>query len=820
MTKKRKSLFLSLLLLATTYVASATNEKMLFDFGWKFSKGECAGAEAPEFNDKKWERVDLPHDWSIEGPFSQENPAFSRGGWLPTGKCAYRKSFVVDEMDRDQRFEIYFDGAYRNSEVYINGEFLGMRPMGYIAFHYDLTPYIKFGEENIITVKLDNSSQPGSRWYTGTGIYRHTYLIKTPKLYIPIWGNYIKANEVSKCKNEATITVETTVNNDSDKTTNFNFRYTILDADGDLVAQRVGEGITLKRGEATLAQAKVEVDSPKLWSTDSPYLYTIKTEILSEGKIIYSESDKSGIRTLEFNHDKGFFLNGKSVKLKGVCLHHAGGALGSAIHRRTTERQIEKLKEMGANAIRTAHNAFSEEFLDVCDSMGMLVMSETFDEWEDFKKPTVMVNGVKDNIPVDYYAKQFKEWSDRDFTDHVMRDRNHTSIIMWCIGNEIEQMHSEDGIAIGRRLTNIVHKLDYRPSTNGAHGYGWNRWPLDETVATSDIYGYNYIKEDGLEKERALQPYRMAVITEHESAQCFYPRGTYFFNKEEEKAWWDKLGYEKDGSFKWATERRDYIGTPAIKSWEDIKERDYIMGTFIWTGWDYLGEVIPFGWPARSSSFAPIDLAGFPKDGYYFYQSQWSDKPMVHLFPHWSWSGHEGEQIKITGFTNGDEVELFINGKSQGKQSNNRSGVEYQTWDVKYEPGELKAISYRNGAVVAEKIIHTAGAPAAIHTETRRTEMRKGGQDLIYVECTIIDKDGNEVPTANNMIDFSVKGAATIAGVDNGDNMCHESFKGSSHSAFNGKCLVILESTDKSGEITLTAKSTGLKSTTIVLESK
>ncbi|MFR9651181.1 MAG: sugar-binding domain-containing protein [Rikenellaceae bacterium] len=820
MTNLKQNLILSLILILAPFVASAANEKILFDYGWKFSKGECVDSERPDFKDSKWESVDLPHDWSIYGPFSQENAAFSRGAWLPAGKCAYRKSFVVDEADRGKRFEIYFDGAYRNSEVYINGEFLGMRPMGYIAFHYDLTPFIKFGEKNVITVKLDNSSQPGSRWYTGTGIYRHTYLIKTPKLYIPVWGNYIKANEVSKCKKEATIAIETTVNNDSEEAANFNLRYTILDADGDLVSQKMGASIALNNGESIVAKEAIEIVAPTLWSVENPYLYTVKTEIMSNDEVIYSESSKSGVRTLEFSHDKGFFLNGEYVKLKGVCLHHAGGALGSAIHRRTTERQLEKLKEMGCNAVRTAHNAFSTEFLDVCDSMGMLVMSETFDEWEEFKKPTVMVDGVKKNIPVDYYAKLFKEWSDRDFTDHMMRDRNHTSIIMWCIGNEIEQMHHESGVEIGRRLTNIVHKLDYRPSTNGAHGYGWNRWPLDETVATSDIYGYNYIKEAGLEKERALQPYRMAVITEHESAQCYYPRGVYFINKEDEKAWWDKLGYESDGSFKWVTQRRDYIGTPAIKSWEDIKERDYIMGTFIWTGWDYLGEVIPYGWPARSSSFAPIDLAGFPKDGFYFYQSQWSDKPMVHVFPHWNWQGHEGEKIKISGFTNGDEVELFINGKSQGKQSNNRKGVEYQTWDVTYEPGELKAVSYRNGAITAEKVIRTAGEPAAIIAESRRTEMRKGGQDLIYVECTIVDKDGNEVPTANNMIDFSVKGAATIAGVDNGDNMCHESFKGSSHSAFNGKCLVILESTKVAGKITLTIKSKGLEGKTIMLESK
>ncbi len=807
-------------LFAVCAASAAQNSQELFDYGWRFTKGEATGSEQPNFNDKKWDVVNLPHDWSIEGPFSQENPAFSRGAWLPTGKCAYRKSFYADNADRDQRFVIYFDGAYRNAEVYINGELLGMRPMGYIAFHYDMTPHIKFGAENVITVKLDNSSQPGSRWYTGTGIYRHTYLIKTPKLYIPVWGNYITAKDVTKCGKEATVAFETTVQNEQSADTNIAIRYTISDAEGNFVAEKMSDSVTLASGETMVAKSNVQVMNPTLWTLDNPHLYSVKSEVLSGEEVIFSEVERCGIRTLEYNHDSGFFLNGEHVKLKGVCLHHAGGAMGSAIHRRTTERQIEKLKEMGCNSIRTAHNAFSEEFLDVCDSMGMLVMVETFDEWELFKKPTVMVDGVKKNIPVDYYAKHFKEWADRDYTDMMLRDRNHTSIIMWCIGNEIEQMHKPDGTAIGQRLADITHSLDYRPVTNGAHGYGWNKWPLSETVATSDIYGYNYITEDGMDKERSLQPYKMAVITEHQSAQRFYPRGLYFFNKEEEMAWWEKLNYKSDGSYKWVTEKRDYMGTPAIDAWRAIKERDYIMGLYIWTGWDYLGEVIPYGWPARSSSFAPIDLAGFPKDGYYFYQSQWSDEPMVYIFPHWNWVGYEGEQITVTGFTNGDEVELFINGVSQGRRSNDLDAVEYQTWDVTYEPGELKAVSYYKGAKIAEKVINTAGEPAAIVATTRRTEMRAGGQDLIYVECSVVDKDGNEVPTANNVIEFKVSGAATVVGVDNGDNMCHEPFKASSHSAFNGKCLGILQSTMKSGAIKLEVISKGLKGTTLQLYTK
>lgn len=809
----KSTLLLGAALLFTNLLSADETSRQPFDLNWKFYQGEALGAEEPNFNDKKWENVNLPHDWSIYGDFSQDNPTFSRGGWLPTGKCAYRKSFTPSNEDSSKRFVIYFDGAYRNSEVYINGELLGMRPFGYIAFHYDMTPHIKFGEENIITVKLDNSSQPGGRWYSGTGIYRHVYMVKTEKLHIPVWGEYVVADDKK-------FTLETTIKNEQEDSAEYALRYTVIDGDGREVAIKSTPSAKIEAGDSTVVKNEIKVANPRLWDIDNPHLYTIKTELLADNEVIQTEETKSGLRKFTFNHDTGFYLNGKNIKIKGVCLHHAGGAMGSAIHRRTIERQVEKLKEMGCNSIRTAHNPFSEEFLDVCDSMGMLIMSETFDEWELIKKPTIMVDGVKSNLPIDYYAKLFKEWSDRDFTDHILRDRNHTSIYTWCIGNEIEQLHKPEGAAIAFRLAKIVHDLDFRPVSNGAHGYGWNKWPLDDATAASDIYGYNYIKEAGMDKERKLRPYTMAISTEHESAQRFYPRGLYFFNKAEEDAWWSKLNYSKAGSYDWATKRRDYIGTPAIEAWKAIKKRDYMMGVYIWTGWDYLGEVIPFGWPAHSSSFGVVDLAGFPKDGYYFYQSQWSQTPMVHVFPHWNWEGHEGEKIKISGFTNGDEVELFINGKSQGRKTNDVNGVEYQTWDVTYEPGELKAVSYRNGAVYAQKTIKTADKPAAISTYTRNKTMRVGGQDLIYVECTIVDENGNEVPTASNKLDFKVSGAATIAGVDNGDNMSLERFKANSRSAFNGKCLVILQSTQKAGDITLKISSKGLKSTTLNFESK
>lgn len=805
-------LFIAFALAACT--KTEVNTKENFDFGWKFIAEDIPGSEVREFDDAAWRVVDLPHDWSIEGSFSKKNPSFSRGGWLPTGKVTYRKSFHIPDSGKGRRYVIYFDGAYRNSEVYLNGHLLGKRPLGYIAFYYDMTPQLIYGGDNVLTVKLDNSSQPGARWYTGTGIYRHVHLISTNAIYVPVWGNYIVADNFSNEK--ADVKIETTVQNDLNKSKSLTVRHTAFAPNGSQVAS-VSKELTMQASSKKNIKLILEVPNPKIWSQKEPNRYTIKTDILEGNTLVYTEKNKTGIRTLEFDKDFGFKLNGKVTKLKGVCLHHAGGPLGAAIYRRTTERQLEKLREMGCNAIRTAHNPFSEVFYDVCDSMGFLVMNEMFDEWEKPKSPATTQNGKKVRIPVDYYAKIFKEWSDRDLTDFVLSTRNHPSVIMWSIGNEIDQMRRPEGEPIGKRLAGIVHRLDYRPVTNGVHGYGWGVWPDPGAAATSDIYGYNYIKDDGLDKERA-QLQVPTVITEHESAQSFYPRSTYLFGKAKQ-AWWDKLGYTFPDAQEWV-EKRDIRGESGMDAWKWIKERDYVMGLFIWTGWDYLGEVIPFGWPARSSSFAPIDLAGFPKDGYYFYQSQWTDKPMVHIFPHWNLKGMEGKKVTVYGFTNGDEIELFQDGKSLGKQKNDTRGVEYQSWEVEYHPGELKAVSYKNGKVFAEKIVQTAGEAAKIKVETRRTSMKANGQDLIYVECTILDKNDNEVPTANNKIEFAVEGPAKIAGVGNGNNMGLEPFKANVRSAFNGKCLAIVQSTRKAGTIQLTVKSKGLEGVDVHFESK
>ncbi|MDE5417527.1 DUF4982 domain-containing protein [Labilibaculum sp. DW002] len=815
-----QKLQISILLLIIIFLASCqanqpTNTKELFDFNWKFSKGEAIDSENPDFDDTSWQDVDLPHDYSIEGPFSKENASFSRGGWLPAGKCAYRKSFKVSKSKLDKRFVIYFDGVYRNSEVWINGHFLGKRSLGYIAFHYDLTKYINFDANNIITVIIDNSSQPGSRWYSGTGIYRHVHLITTNKLYVPVRGNYIVANDYND--ESATIKLETKVQNDSDAKKDIIIRHTAFNPDGQAV-NSIDLQETLLSKENKIINSELNIESPSLWNPSTPNLYSIKTELIEDGKTIYSETNKTGIRKLEFNAQNGFLLNGKNIKLKGVCLHHDGGPLGAAVYERTIERQLEILREMGCNAVRTAHNPFSEEFMNVCDRMGFLVMNEMFDEWEQAKSPATTQNGKKIRIPVDFYAKEFKKWADIDLKDFVLRDRNHPSVIMWSVGNEIEQMMSDEGAPIAKRLAEIVHELDYRPVTNGVYGYGWDRWPNDSAVSHSDIKGYNYIKDDGFDKERSLFPSALAIVTECESAQSFYPRSTYLYD-DAKKQWWNALQYESQEAYEW-TEKRGITGDSGMEAWRAVKKRPHVMGQFIWTGFDYLGEVIPFGWPARSSSFAPLDLCGFPKDGYYFYQSQWSDEPMVHIFPNWNLNGMEGKLVDVFAFTNGDEVELFQDGKSLGKKSNDKKGVEYQTWKVKYKAGELKAISYLNGEKVAEKTLKTAGKEKKISLSVRRTEMKSDSQDLIYVECTIFDAEGNIVPNASNKINFSIEGPATIVGVGNGNNMSHEPFQASYRKAFKGKCLVIIKSTKEKGQILFSAHSKGLESSNLQLESK
>ena len=791
------NVWLSLLL--TGVLAEARD--LAFNEGWMFSRGDIPAAIEVAFDDSNWEPVTLPHDWSIEGPFSEENPALSRGAWLPTGKGIYRKTFTVSADPLTDKVFIYFDGAYRNSVVYLNGHKLGSRPFGYIGFEYDLTEYIDFENSNTLVVTLDNSDQPGSRWYSGSGIYRDVTLKIRNKVHIPNWGLHVTTPIVEK--HRAQIAVDYKLKNEfaSSKLIQVNIS---LSKDG-VVFATLEEEHSLRSNFQLGWKRLLDVNNPKLWSPQTPELYDLQIRLTEDDTLLHEENTRVGFRELRFDEEKGFAINGVWTKIRGVCLHHDGGPLGAAVQKRTLERQLEILKEMGCNSIRTGHTPFSTEFLDLCDEMGFLVMNDVFDEWDKPKRVPVMRNGARGMAGIDYYAKHFEEWAEQDLTDFVLRDRNHPSVIMWGIGAKVLSRMKPDELEIAESLTSIVSALDDRPVMNGI---------ADDA---SSIVGELKAQLE-LDKQRAMYPGSALVVGECYSAQAFYPRGTYLFG-DAKKAWWDALGYEHNATFEWA-DRRGHISDEGIDAWRVTKGTSYVMGQFIWAGWDYLGETVPFGWPSRSSSFAPIDLAGFSKDGYYFYQSQWTEEPMVHIFPHWNHEGQEGEAVTVYAFTNGDEVELFQDGKSIGRRKNDPSKVEYQQWEVVYRPGSLKAIASQGDSEVAIKEIKTTGSPAKLELSARRKVVNANGEDLVYVECSILDAQGNVVPTANNEVIFEVNGAAKLIATGNGNPFDHTAFQSGSRNAFNGRCLAILQTTKRDGRISIEVSGEGLDGATLEVIAK
>ncbi|WP_010521472.1 glycoside hydrolase family 2 TIM barrel-domain containing protein [Aquimarina agarivorans] len=785
-----KTYFLLLLTLLFNFtqgqhVENSNSYQKKINKNWQFKQADIPTAQKKIFDDSEWQTVNLPHDWSISKTFSKNNPSFSRGAWLPAGVSYYRKKLDLFSVKKNQKVFIHFEGAYRNAEVWINGHHLGKRPYGYIPFEYEITPFISLSAENILTVKLDNSEQPGSRWYSGNGIYRNVHLIVKNKIYIPTWGVQITTPKVTT--NTADVLVQTTFKNEAKKTINATYKVALINAKNEVIVTRQ-KGILIPANAQKKESLLLNIQHPKLWSIDTPYLYTANIELLVDTKIIDSKKINTGIRNMEYSSEKGFILNGNPIKLKGVCLHHGGGSLGAATRKTTYERQLRILKDMGTNAVRTAHNPFAPEFLDACDKMGMLVMNEAFDEWEVIKEPaTFRENGEKIRIPVTFYAHLFKEWSTKDLSDFVLRDRNHPSIFMWSVGNEIDQMKDESGIKIAEHLVNTVHKYDDRPVTCGVNGYGWDAWPIDATVEKMDVPGYNYADPEDYDLEHKNFPKRKMIVTEHTAAQMSVNRGEYYPFLNREQSLQANLPIEHKDTHKFLKNRDFYrVG---MKAWLAIKERPYIMGEFIWTGWDYLGETIPYPWPARSSTFGVIDLAGFPKDGFYYYQSQWSAKPMLHLFPHWNWEGHEGEKITINAFSNAQEVELFVNGTSLGKKKNTMNSSELLAWEAIYQPGELKAVAYINGEIVTTEIINTSLKPNNVDLKITDSN------DITYVEVTIKDKNNHFVPTVQSLLNFETQNAKII-GVGNGNNKSHEPFVAYYRKAYNGKCIVILEKLD------------------------
>lgn len=809
--------------------ALAVNQRSVenIDLEWRFHLGDVDGASQPGYDDSGWRCLDLPHDWAVEGDFSQANPSGVTGGALPGGVGWYRKTFTIDAADKGKRVSVLFEGSYMNTEVFVNGRPLGVRPYGYVSFGYDITPYIKWGGENVVAVRVDNSEQPNSRWYSGCGIYRSVYLVKTAPLHIARWGTY--AYSVVTGGN-ADLNVETTVENDTEKDAGIEIGLKLLDAGGETVAA-VKYPAVAEAEKQTMSSTMLSVGNPHLWDTASPYLYRLVTDIYHSGNVIDSDTVRVGFCTIAFDAEKGFFLNGRNMKINGVCLHHDHGCLGAAFNRRAMQRQLQMMKDMGCNAIRCSHNPPSPEMLDLCDEMGLLVMDEAFDMWR--KKKTAHD-----------YARYFDEWHERDLCDFVMRDRNHPSVFMWSIGNEIleqwpdadagslsaedanlilnkgHELGSADGMSanslLALHLAGIVRGLDStRPVTAGCNEPSVNNHVLKSGAL--DVVGYNYHNGNVASVPENF-PGMPFLITESNSALA--TRGYYRMPSDTTFVWpyWDKPF--SDPSFSCSSYDNCHVpwGSTSEETFSIVSGNDFVSGQFVWTGFDYLGEPSPYGWPARSSYFGLVDLAGIPKDSYYLFQSEWSDASVLHLFPHWNWTS--GQEIDMWCYYNdADSVELVVNGKSAGfsKKTDSRRHAE---WRVRYEPGMVEAVAWKNGEAVRRKVIRTAGSPAQIRLTPDRRELFADGKDLSYVTVEILDKYGNLCPDAGNLVEFEVEGSGFIAGVDNGSQTSMERFKDNKRKAFYGKCMLVVQNNGKAGGISVRAVSDGLKAAETVITSK
>lgn len=730
----------------------------------------------------------------IEGPFESTCPGGSGAGYINAGTGWYRKEFMLPEDLKNQHVFIEFDGVYMNSDVWLNGVHLGNRPYGYSSFQYELTKHLKFGgEKNVLAVRV-NVEQPCSRWYSGAGIYRNVRLTVTNDVHIDHWGTYVTTPEISK--DAAVARVETKILNQSSSIQQATLETNIFDTSGEKIAS-IKSFQNVDAGGKYIFEQSAKIPQPKLWSIENPVLYRVESKVIINGNIVDTYYTPFGIRSFEFTTDKGFFLNGKHVAIKGVCLHHDLGSLGAAVNKRAIERQLEIMKEMGCNAIRTSHNPPAPELLDLCDSMGFLVMDEAFDEW--IRNKTLYG-----------YGRFFDEWSEKDLTDMIHRDRNHPSIILWSIGNEIPEQDNDNAYEMSKRLVDICRREDpTRPVTSACNSpeaavkSGFSK-PLD-------VIGINY-------NLPAYQSYKeKAKLIGSETASALNTRGVYNLIQDGDSIIIMKELNNQCTSYDVSAPGWGNIAESTLKA---VKDAPWVAGEFVWTGFDYIGEPTPFSWPSASSYFGIVDLCGFPKDRFYLYQSQWTDKPVVHIFPHWNWENFKGKEIPVWCYSNCESVELFLNGKSLGEKKLSDTKDLHLVWKVTYAPGILKAVAKNNGKIVGTDEIQTAGYPAKIILTPDRNEISADGTDLSYVRVEIVDNEGRLCPDADNLIKFQIEGDGTIAGVGNGDPISHEYFKASERKAFHGLALVILQSKNETGQIKLTAISEGLKESEVKIRTK
>jgi beta-galactosidase len=789
------------------------------NFNWRFHLGEAFGAYNPGFDDSEWRLLNVPHDWSIEGKFDSLNASCT--GFLPGGIGWYRKEFNLPETYKSKQIEIQFDGVYQNSEVWINGHYLGKRPYGFISFYYNLTPYLNLGnEENVIAVRVDHTHIADARWYTGSGIYRNVWLYITDQIYITRWGTYVTTPEVNK--DSAQVRIITSIENNSSNKKSVILKSIIKDGDGNIAGQ-ASSNIPFQPGTKYDYDQDINIKQPVLWSLNNPYLYSVISEVYNEGQLLDRDSVSFGVRTFRFDAETGFYLNGESTLIKGVCLHNDAGALGAAVPKREWERRLLLMKEMGANAVRTSHNPPAPEFLDLCDQMGFLVMDEAFDEWEIGKKKWMKgwnvgqdqeAAGLGTYYSQNGYGDFFHEWSKTDLQDMIRRDRNHPSIILWSIGNEIDYPNDPytdptrpnyqpwrpaayQLTEIARRLYEYVKEMDTtRPVTAALANI-----PLSNQTgyaALLDVVGYNY-QEQYYDQDHKQFPKRKM------------------------------LGSENGDSY---------------DAWLSVKDNKFISAQFLWTGIDYLGEAGSF--PNRSNLSGLVDLSDYKKPGFYYRKSLWTDEPMVYisaispedslnryrfnLIESWNWEDYSGKNIPVLVFTNCDSVELFFQPKADQPSAENDNSLGIRSfkgtkhamlnWEVPFNPGTLKALAYKNGKAAAEYVLKTAGKPDKIILDSDRSSIYADGKDIASVKVLVMDRDGNIVPYADNQVTINITGAGFNAGFGNGDNQDLESYKSNLHKVFKGKAHVFIQSSGEKGVIQIEAMSEGLGMAKLSIDTK
>ncbi|QDA60266.1 beta-galactosidase GalB [Hymenobacter jejuensis] len=808
--------FAALLLLAATLPATAQSRKeYLLQTDWKFAKGDVPEAARPDFKDAKWQTVRIPHDWAIYGPFSGNNDLqevkieqnneqkatlkAGRTGGLPfVGTGWYRRRLVVPQFGPGKRAVLLFDGAMSNARVYVNGKEAAFWPYGYNSFSVDVTPFLQANGENTLAVRLQNFPE-SSRWYPGAGLYRNVHLIVTDDVHIPVWGTYLTTPEITP--ELAKVKLRTKVETAGGTFQPLRLQTEIRDAAGQVVSTSTA---TLEQSDNQEFTQNLIIKAPRLWSPESPTLYTAVSKLYA-GDVLKDEySTRFGIRSFTFEADKGFSLNGKVRKFKGVCNHHDLGPLGTAVNTAALRRQLTLLKEMGCDAIRTSHNMPTPELVSLCDEMGFMLMVEAFDEW---KSPKVK-NG---------YSQYFDEWSEKDIVNMVRRDRNNPSVIMWSIGNEVPDQSTPGGNKIAKRLQDICHREDpTRPVASGM-----DRFDADiqnNFASILDIPGFNYKPHRYAEAYGKLP---QGFLLGSETASTVSSRGVYKFPVVMAK----DQKYPDNQSSSYDLEVCNWSQTPD----EEFAKQDdlpYVIGEFVWTGFDYLGEPTPYDekWPSHSSMFGILDLAGIPKDRFYLYRARWNpSQPTLHLLPHWTWPGREGQTTPVFCYTNYPSAELFVNGKSQGRQTksnaSNQSRYRLMWNDVKYEPGSIKVVAYdQQGKAVAEEEVKTAGKPHHIALIADRTHLAADGNDLAFVTARVEDAQGNLCPEATNELHFAVSGQGQFRAVGNGDPTSLEMFHLPQMKAFSGKLVAIVQASDKAGTIQLKATGKGLKGATAQLQ--